>query len=331
MVRPGLKAVLYADPGGWGLPTIDADGLAAHALLRFGNIEYASVPAISPSMTPANKLPVVVFNTSPEESDQVMSAGLASLIGLFTANRSLPDLNHHLTPFMAAESTAFATLVTSRFEPARLHEFYIDDDNYSDIYHTLLQPQRAWPLNRVLPFMRRRTVRQILGNASSETLLFDAGIVLAALSTRLGDRSKYFYGDQPSILDAVVFGQLASALLVPLPHARLRALVAGYSNLIAFVERIRNVYFANDSEEWTRRLDPEDLAEVRRQEAQRRAQADSAAAAAAERERQQHERSSSESQEEADRKKGNVYFIWASVAVFAAHLLLGNEIEFSFE
>ncbi len=252
----------------------------------------------------------------------IKRAGNGSRVG--QSNRAahcqscLPDPNAHLTPFMAAESTAFATLVTSRLDPARMYELFVDDANYADVCRALSPADSSWPLNRLVPFLRRREICQSLAGKDVEALLFDAGIVVAALSTRLGDRSKYFYGDTPSVLDAIVFGQLAVALLVPLTRPRLRTLVAGYPNLMQFVDRIRMEYFREDSEQWTGRMDNEEAVELCRAEAERRAREESSRRAAEQRAREARDGApppSSETPEETERKRGNLYFIWASVAV----------------
>lgn len=314
-----VTARLYTESGGWGLPTIDADGLAALALLRFSDIPFSLTTGASPSMTSANVLPVVIFEKL-GQSEPSVCAGLPSLVALLTADISLPDPNKHLTPFMIAESTAFATLVTSRFAPARLFEFYMKDRNYDDIYHSLLEKQKSFPLNRILPYLKRREIRQSLQGRTQNALYFDAGIALAALSTRLGDRNKFFYGDHPCVLDAIVFGYLATVLYIPLPNTELRAQIAQFSNLLPYVARVRKAYFERDGDRMMGQLDNDDILEGLRQDAVGQG-----------RDSQPQHASPQDSEEEKDRKRWNSYFVWGSVAAFAAHVLLGSEIEFEYE
>lgn len=332
MSGSGITARLYTDSGGWGLPTIDADGLAALALLRFSNIPFSICSDASPSMTCANVLPVVIFENE-QTSEPSVCAGLPSLIALLTANLTLPDPNKHLTPFMIAESTAFATLVTSRFGPARQYEFFIDDKNYADIYHTLLAKDSRFPLNALLPYLKRRDVRRSLKDRKPDALYFDAGIALAALSTRLGERNKFFYGEEPSVLDAIVFGYLATVLYIPLPSTELRGQIAKFSNLVAFVGRIRQLFFVSSSDGSTQHLmgelDGEGIMEAKRQEALKRSRSASSGKEA--QGASNTTQNSDESKAESERKRWNKYFIWGSIAAFAAHILLGNEVEFEYE
>ena len=307
---PLVTARIYTDTGAYGLPTISADGLAAIALLRFASIPFSISPGASRSMTNANLLPVVIFENS-STSEPSVCAGLPSLIALFTADLTLPDPNAHLTPFMIAESTAFVTLVTSRFAPARKYELFVNERNYADVWHALVEKQSSFPLNWVLPYLRRRQIKNDLAGRQEESLYFDAGIALAALSTRLGS-SKFFYGDKPSVLDAIVFGYLATVLYMPLPNAELRGNIAKYSNLLSFVTRISSEYMKKDGDRLMGEMDGEELVEERRR-------------AVLQEERE--EAAEELSEEDKERRKWNNYFLWTSLGMFAMHVLLGNEIE----
>ena len=72
---------------------------------------------------------------------------------------------------------------------------------------------------------------------------------LEVLSTRLGERRKYFYGDTPRLLDALVFGEIVALLYAPIPNGRLRQMILEYPNLLRFVENIRQTYFADGMDE----------------------------------------------------------------------------------
>ncbi len=335
MMQTSVCAHLYTDGGGWGLPTIDADGLSVHALFRFCGLDYIASSNGSRSLTAERKLPVVVFsgsNSSQFPTDSLTTVGLTNIISELATNDALPNPNDFLTPFMTAESTAFVALIQSRLEPARLYELFLDDANYSDIYPTLVASDAAWPVKHVLPFIRRRSIRLELQGKDTELLVEEAGAVIKSLAIRLGERNKFFYGDKPSVLDSLVFGQLAVALMVPLARPRLRELVAKHSNLVAFVERIYDTFFKDSLDNYGGRLDVVEAAEIAREEAKRRMQEQSRRNVADERKREKKKRSKTdETGEERKRKEGNQMFIWISVAVFAAHVLLENEMELSLD
>lgn len=240
--------------------------------------------------------------------EQSMCTGLDELVSSMKKHKI--DADAHLTPFMAAESQAFIALLRRNLEPMREHELFCV--NYADIYSALVNDEAAWPLRHFEPMMRRRAVQRRLAGWTEGQLESEAERVVEALATRLGDRHGYFYGEKPGVLDAVVFAQLAVALLVPLSRPKLRAIVGRYSNLVAFVERIRDAYFNEDFA-----FDVQEAAQTAVEDARRRVEEFSRRKAAS----QKH---SAESAEEKARRQGNVYFIWASVAVFAAHLLLSD-------
>lgn len=317
--RGDLIANVYTELGGWGMPTVDAEGLAALALLRFADLPFTVAPGASRNMTNANILPVVVFNRGAKKSPS-MCAGLASLVALMASDMSLPDLNSSLTPFMVAESTAFTSLMQSRFAPARQFELFRDSRNYAVVYHTLLEKERSFPLNLIVPYMRRREINNSLRNETPSSVYFNSSVALTAISTRLGEGKKFFYGDSPTVLDAVVFGYLASVMYTPLPVSKLRVQIAKFKNLVDFVQRISETYFGGsesvqidghfDAEEISSRLENDILQQSRPVTGG-----------------DPLEDSKSETEEEKQRKKWNHYFIWGSVAAFAAHVLLGNDVE----
>lgn len=183
--------------------------------------------------------------------------------------------------------------------------------------------------------MHRREVRTAVANKTPAETYFDAGIALNALSTRLGEKP-YFYGSKPAVLDAVVFGHLAPVLFAPLPETRLRDIVALQPNLVQFVARIKKEYFPEDGGEWGPDLDAEEVNRFREDAAKREAaeQRDERVRRGEERAREvkaearaKGDRADKVESEDEKRERHNWYFLGGSAAVFAAHLLLGSEIE----
>ncbi|XP_059499053.1 metaxin-1-like isoform X2 [Stegostoma tigrinum] len=69
---------------------------------------------------------------------------------------------------------------------------------------------------------------------------------LTLLSQRLGSL-KFFFGDSPSSLDAIVFGHLAPILKAKLPNSKLQQHLRSLDNLCALCTSILGLYFPNDS------------------------------------------------------------------------------------
>lgn len=66
---------------------------------------------------------------------------------------------------------------------------------------------------------------------------------LTTLSTRLGT-NEFFFGSHPSSLDAIVYSHLAPLLKAPFPNPALQNHLKGCTNLVTFVSRISQRYFA---------------------------------------------------------------------------------------
>ena len=68
----------------------------------------------------------------------------------------------------------------------------------------------------------------------------------SSLSEQLGERPWFLGGAGPSSLDARVFGYLAPLLRAPLPSHRLQGLLKAYPNLVTFVGRLQQKFFAKE-------------------------------------------------------------------------------------
>ena len=113
-----------------------------------------------------------------------------------------------------------------------------------------------WPLNLLLTWSKRNSVLKKLGalgwtNKSLEDVYAEIETCCKALSERL-DNSPFFFGSQPTELDALVFGHLFSILTTPLPDTRLKSIVQQFRNLAKLCENIERDYFerlaSSDSE-----------------------------------------------------------------------------------
>lgn len=80
---------------------------------------------------------------------------------------------------------------------------------------------------------------------------------ITQLSKKLGDK-KYFFGDKPSSLDALIFGYLAPLIKLPLPSDTLQCHLQACSNLVRFVESILSIYLVIP-EEQRRKSDKEKI------------------------------------------------------------------------
>ena len=93
-------------------------------------------------------------------------------------------------------------------------------------------PQAAYgdslpfPLNWFIPWSQQREMRRQLAGTDGAAAFAGAGDALGALADRLrASGGRFFFGDKPSSLDALLFGHAAFYLLSPIAAPVLRSKV----------------------------------------------------------------------------------------------------------
>ncbi|NWU33432.1 MTX1 protein, partial [Hylia prasina] len=94
---------------------------------------------------------------------------------------------------------------------------------------------------------------------------------LTLLSQRLGSQ-KFFFGDSPASLDALVFSRLAPLLKAKLPNGKLQQHLKSLQNLCNYCTSILSLYFPWDRGESRPTLDPTGLGEAEEDPHKRRKQ-----------------------------------------------------------
>ncbi|KAK4525835.1 hypothetical protein GAYE_SCF17G3744 [Galdieria yellowstonensis] len=313
------QIIVYQDSGAWGIPSTCPKCTALQTLLRFADVGYGVSPGdASPSMTELNELPVLRVVSDKED---VVVPGLESCVEALTSVGY--DAFGGLTPAQMAETKAFSCLILDRLDLARQYEWYLEDSNFTRCITKVRYQNASLPVRYVLTRLERHEVRRRL-NATPwiqrGQMYQVAKECLEVLSTRLGERRKYFYGDTPRLLDALVFGEIVALLYAPIPNGRLRQMILEYSNLLRFVENIRQTYFADGMDE-PQHLRKDD------QLHQTTSPIKTAYEAALERTRQLFSSKKETSPIEEARKARNRNFIIAAAASFLIFLLLGNDVE----
>ncbi|XP_014470676.1 PREDICTED: metaxin-1-like [Dinoponera quadriceps] len=97
----------------------------------------------------------------------------------------------------------------------------------------------------------------------SNEVYSEAQKCLTLLSTRLGDRD-FFYGQQPSKIDAIIYSYLAPLLKAPLPNPVLQNHLKACTNLVKYVSRISQRYFKNEYQNYEKHQAEEKAARLKR-------------------------------------------------------------------
>ncbi|KAL3120653.1 hypothetical protein niasHT_007945 [Heterodera trifolii] len=228
---------LHVWPGEFGLPSVDIECLQFMAAAKFCAAPIAFHASTQPWKSPKGELPF--FNNNGEE--QITDFG--EFVEFLRNSRQDVVLDNDLVPSQLCEFEAYNCLLKQKLLPALKHLFWVDKYNYGTIVHPLYAQQVTFPYNIYYMERRRRrmdtTVRAIRKNQQQLTL--DAIQALNLLSAKLSD-NKYFCGDKPCSIDALVFGCLAPLLRTPLPNDRLQLHLSATPNLVRFVDSILSIY-----------------------------------------------------------------------------------------
>ncbi|XP_061197358.1 metaxin-2-like isoform X2 [Saccostrea echinata] len=144
------------------------------------------------------------------------------------------SLNTDLSETERSELRAYCAMVSSILGRA-------------EVTQTRVGSVHPWPLNWMIPMLKKSEVKSHLksvgwADKSLEDVLDEIKSCCQALSERL-EQQKYFFGDSPTELDALVFGHLFSLLTIELPLVNIAGNIREFVNLTNFCQRIEDKYF----------------------------------------------------------------------------------------
>ncbi|XP_038017784.1 metaxin-1 isoform X1 [Motacilla alba alba] len=166
------------------------------------------------------------------------------------------NADYDLSATQSADTLAFVSLLEEKLLPVLIHTFWVDAKNYVEHTRKWYAETIPFPLNFFLPnAMHKRHLQRlqlIWGDDYMEDeeklekeLYREARECLTLLSQRLGSQ-KFFFGDSPASLDALVFSRLAPLLKAKLPNGKLQQHLKSLQNLCNYCTSILSLYFPWD-------------------------------------------------------------------------------------
>ncbi len=232
------KIRLFAFGTGWGVPfnTSAPFPLKLECWLRMAEIPYEFVIANDPNKGPKGKSPWI------EYGDVLM--GDTSLIIDYLAKHFNIDLDAHLNAQQQALAVSIQRMLEEHFHQCFEHQLFFGkgaNERLQEFAATI-----PIPLRWLVPSVLKRTFTTQLyargmGRHAEDVIIDQGKSDLDALSELLGDQP-YFLGDQPSSIDACVFGFLGVTLYVAGDNP-LYQYGASINNLMHYCERMRLRYF----------------------------------------------------------------------------------------
>ncbi|KAJ2959364.1 hypothetical protein NQZ79_g5177 [Umbelopsis isabellina] len=258
---------LYVWGPAFDVPSIDPSCLALEAYLRVTSADFTVVYANDPQLSPTGVLNIHCKGQLPLLKDgPVWVAGAKRIIAHLSKN-SL-NANASLTAEQAADSLAYISLIEEKLFDCLLFTWYADQTNFVKSIRPTYAKLLPFPTRYLVPIRLRNNAKARLEKydveikdddsqlLSSETedlkKLMETGWhhmyslareTYKILDTKLGEKD-YFFGEQPSTLDCMVFGYLALHMYPMLPHHRLRViLTTEFPRLALFCDRFKKSFF----------------------------------------------------------------------------------------
>uniref|UniRef100_H9G653 Metaxin n=2 Tax=Anolis carolinensis TaxID=28377 RepID=H9G653_ANOCA len=234
--------------GGWGLPSVDPPCLAVLAYARFTGAPLKVHKVSSPWRSPSGTLPAL------KTPDEGVLSDPQQIITYLRKQRFNAD--YDLSARQGADTLAFVSLLQEKLLPVLIHTFWVDAKNYVELTRKWYAEAIPFPLNFFLPGRMQKQQLERLQTVCGENCLEneeelekelyrEARECLTLLSQRLGQQ-KFFFGDSPASLDAVVFSHLAPLLKAKLPNAKIQQHLKSLPNLCNYCTSILSLYFPWD-------------------------------------------------------------------------------------
>lgn len=181
------------------------------------------------------------------QAGKVVIAGFQPIVD-FVARKGA-QLPYSLTEAEMADMQALQCLVQNVLLNAEKYICWAHEPTLHSVTLPRFSAPYTWPLNHIVPFLRRYQMRNQLKTLgwmgkSVETVIKDVNDCCKTLSLKLGGQ-EYFCTDQPTELDALVFGHLYTLLTTELPDVDVASTVKQYQNLVDFCKRVEKRYYSH--------------------------------------------------------------------------------------
>ncbi|ORX75290.1 hypothetical protein K493DRAFT_271961 [Basidiobolus meristosporus CBS 931.73] len=244
---------LYTWGPGFELPSLDPLCLTIETYLNLTNASWVANECNNPSASPSGELPLL-------RDGKEYICGVNNIL-TYLSKQGL-DLSKSLNDQQKAETLAYSALVNDRLMDGLLYAWYGDQENFTQITRPTYAKLLPLALRYYTPVTLRKTALTKIekygfpkeeGKKPKKEAVAPEIYELVrdhyrVLSKKLGEQ-QFFFGDSPTTLDAVVFGQLALHYYPELPNARLATMLKEeFPNLGQFCDRVRGLAFSKPVE-----------------------------------------------------------------------------------
>lgn len=217
----------------------NANCLAVQAFLKMCKLNYELVyKANAEAMSPTGKVPFI-------KCGAFVVSELEGIVQ-FADSRGI-SLSSNLDADAKSDMRAYMSLIHTVLENAELYVCWLDEETYNEITRVRHGSVYPWPLNHIQNWSKYQSVAKSLKvykwyNKTLNDVYQEVENCCQALSDRLGD-SKYFFGDSPTELDALVFGHLFTIITTPLTKNGFADIAKKFPLLLNLLKNIESEYF----------------------------------------------------------------------------------------
>lgn len=251
------KIRLFAFCSGWGVPfnTAAPFPLKLETWLRMAGVDYEFVVANDPGKGPKGKSPWIEHGTVRMGDSSLIIEYLEKSLGI--------DLDQHLDDEQRALAMSVQRMLEEHFHQCFEHQLFFGKGGEERLHE--LANTMPIPLRWLVPTVLKRTFTKQLfergmGRHDEEVIIDQGKADLDALSTLLGNKP-FLLGEQPSSIDACVFGFLGVSLYVE-GNNPLYQYGASIENLMRYCERMRERFFPETLTELAPMFEDESLGSV---------------------------------------------------------------------
>lgn len=213
-------------------------GLKLETWLRMAKVAY-TVEFSPTKMGPKGKVPYATVDNKVLGDSELIIDHLTEKTGI--------SLDDQLNPRQKAKSTVIRRLNEEHLYYILVYSRWMDEASWPEFQQLFFQAAPALVRNFISKKVQKKVngslVAQGIARHQIDEIYSKAATDLEALSALLGEGA-YFLGDQPTKVDASVYGLLANIHYSPI-RGRLQELLEKHSNLTRFCEHIKKDYWPN--------------------------------------------------------------------------------------
>jgi glutathione S-transferase len=238
--KPGV-VYLYQFPRSGVIPSISPFALKLETWLRLADVNYENVE-INPLTTRSKygQLPFI-------ELDGIEYADSGLIIKELTTRLKKESLDAHLTNEQKGAARAFEQMIenTTLWTYGMVRYMEKFDEMFSEkilgqtVPFFFRLPMMKWSFQNS---MKKRMYAHGIGRHTRDEIISIGFDDLKAISTYLGTK-RFFMGDQPTRVDATLFGSLAQMIYIPITTPAGDYIKAECQNLVKYCDRVKEKFW----------------------------------------------------------------------------------------